>query len=53
MRQAETSVFLCDKSKFGKNAVFNLASLDEVDYLVTDGFVPEHYPRAKREIIVV
>lgn len=53
MRQAETSVFLCDRSKFGKNAVFNLVSLDEVDYLVTDGPVPEHYPRAKRETIVV
>ena len=53
LSRAETAVFLCDKSKFGKSAAFNLAPLSDVDILVTDGPVPQHYPGARRETIVV
>lgn len=52
LQHAGTSVFLCDKSKFGKNAVFNFASLDHVDYMITNGEVPEQYPRVRREVIL-
>ena len=53
MREAGTTVFLCDGSKFGKNSVFNLTSLSEVDYLVTDAVPPAHYPAVKRETVLV
>jgi len=52
LQHADTSVFLCDKSKFGKSSVFNFASLNEVDYMITNGDVPEHYPTARKEIIL-
>ena len=50
MERAGTSVFLCDKSKFGKNAVFNLVSLTQVDYMVTNGDVPGNYPSVRKGI---
>ena len=53
LRHTGTSVFLCDKSKFGKNSVFNLASLNEVDYMITNGKVPNNYPSTKIKTILV
>ena len=50
MERAGTSVFLCDKSKFDKNAVFNLVSLTQVDYMVTNGDVPGNYPSVRKGI---
>lgn len=52
LKNAKTSVFLCDNSKFDKSALFNIVSLSEVDYLVTNGPVPAHYPHAKTETII-
>jgi len=52
MQRAATNVFLCDKSKFGKNAVFNLVPLDQVDYMVTNGPVPAAYPAVRKEILL-
>lgn len=53
LKNAATSVFLCDASKYGKNATYNLASLGDVSYLITNTPPPAHYPRPKKEIIVV
>ena len=51
MHRAGTTVFLCDRSKFGKNAVFNLAPLSEVDYIVTNGPVPAEYPAVRKKVL--
>lgn len=53
LRSAETSVFLCDSSKFGKSAMYNLVPLSAVDYLITDAPVPAHYPRPRQGILQV
>ena len=53
LRNVGTSVFLCDHSKFGKTAVHNLASLSEVDYMITDGPLPESYPAVRKEVVQV
>ena len=53
MKNAKTSVFLCDNSKFDKSAMFNIASLSEVDYLITNGSVPSRYPRVREKAIVI
>lgn len=53
LKNAATSVFLCDDSKFGKSAIFNIASLADVDYLITNAPIPAHYPKVKKEVIVV
>ena len=52
LRQAASSVFLCDRSNFGKNAAFHLAPLGEVDYLISDGPVPESFPAPRKGIIL-
>ena len=52
LRQAASSVFLCDRSKFGKSAAFHLAPLGEVDYLISDGPVPESFPAPRKGIIL-
>jgi len=52
MERAAVNVFLCDKSKFGKNAVFNLAPLSQVDYLVTNGNPPKHYPPVRKKLLI-
>ena len=53
LKNAKTSVFLCDNSKFDKSAIFNIASLSEVDYLITNGSVPSRYPRVREKTIVI
>ena len=53
LKNAATSIFLCDASKYGKNATYNIASLGDVSYLITNTPPPAHYPRPKKEIIVV
>lgn len=50
--RAAVSVFLCDQSKFGKQSVFRIASLETLDYIITDGPLPEHYPRPRRGVIL-
>ena len=53
LRKPITSVFLCDQSKFGKHSVFRVASLETIDYVVSDAPLPSEYPRPRRESIVV
>ena len=53
LRQAASSVFLCDKSKFGKNAAFHLAPLGEVDYLISNSPPPGGFPAPKKGVIPV
>lgn len=36
IKQSAQSVFLCDKTKFGVIAPYNLISMDEADYIVTN-----------------
>lgn len=36
MGRSKKTVFLCDSSKFGESAPYNLAPLDKLDYIVTD-----------------
>ena len=48
-----TSVFLCDSRTFGKRSVFRLASLDMIDYVVTDAPLPEHYPQPRKGLLTV
>ena len=36
LKAAKTKVFLCDSEKFGKTALYRLASMDEVDFAVFD-----------------
>ncbi len=38
LRLSEKSVFLCDRTKFGKIAAYNLMHLDDVDVVITDEF---------------
>lgn len=53
LQNCGTSVFLCDDSKFGKSAVFNLESLSSVDYMITNGMPPAEYPALRKGLILV
>ena len=39
---AETRVFLCDKTKFGKNQPYTLMSLADADWIITDEPLPDY-----------
>lgn len=41
LEQAETKVFLCDKSKYGKHGAYTLAAVSEVDHLILNAPLPE------------
>ena len=47
-----TSVFLCDATKFGKSAVFRIASIEMVDYVVSDAPLPPDFPSPRRDILL-
>lgn len=53
LRKPAASVFLCDQSKFGKQSVFRIASLENLDYVITDAPLPEHYPHPRKGVLVV
>lgn len=53
LKNAGTTIFLCDGSKYGKAATYNIASLADVSYLVTNALPPAHYPRPRKDIILV
>ena len=36
LKHADLSIFLCDSSKLGKNAVFHVANLSDVDMVICD-----------------
>lgn len=53
LKHTGVSVLLCDHSKFGKTSLFNMAPLQDVDYLVTDAApTPEEAP-VRRQVITV
>jgi len=53
LRHTGVSVLLCDRSKFGKTSLFNMAPLTAVDYLVTDARpTPEEAP-VRQQVITV
>ena len=49
---AETSIFLCDRSKLGRHGLHILAPLKDVDCLITDGQLPADMPAPENVIIV-
>ena len=53
LKNVATSVFLCDSSKFGKSALYNIGSIADVDILIADEAPPDHYPKPRRETILV
>lgn len=53
LQKPAVSVFLCDQSKFKKRSIFRIASLDMVDYVISDAPLPPEYPRPRRGAIVV
>ena len=53
MKNALTRVCLCDSSKFGKSALYNMGSIGDVDILITDEEPPAHYPKPRQETILV
>ena len=53
LKNAATSIFLCDSSKFGRSAMYNVAPLSQVNYMITDGAVPSQFPPVKDGVILV
>lgn len=51
--QADTKVFLCDKSKYGKHGAFTLAAVDEVDYLILNAPLPDDISTGNAVITIV
>lgn len=51
LSQAQTKVFLCDKSKFGKRGAFALAPVSDMDYLVLNAPLPDGMDSGKAKII--
>ncbi len=53
LKHTGVSVLLCDRSKFGKTSLFNMAPLRDVDYLVTDAAPTAEEAPVRRQIITV
>lgn len=54
IKHATKKVFLCDSTKFGKNSLFHLCSLNDVDYIVSNHEIPstiraENFPQVLTE----
>ena len=52
LKNAECSVFLCDRSKFDKTAAYVLGSLSDVDYLVTNPPFTSYPCQPRKKIIL-
>ena len=52
LRRSKKTVFLCDSSKFGENAPYNLVPLDKLDYIITDKSDFELSPENHAKIIL-
>ena len=50
IQKARTSVAVCGKDKFSCLMPYTFATLDEVDYLITDGPVPEAFMAAANSV---
>lgn len=46
IRKARTSVLLCDKTKFSRLMPYTFATMDDVDYLISDGALPGDFAKA-------
>ena len=53
LKHTGVSVLLCDRSKFGKTSLFNMAPLQDVDYLVTDAAPAAEEAPVRRQVITV
>ena len=45
IRKARTSVLLCDRTKFSRLMPYTFATMADVDYLISDGALPEGFAR--------
>jgi len=48
IRKARTSVLLCDKTKFSRLMPYTFATMEDVDYLITDGEPPAAFAAAAK-----
>ena len=46
IRKARTKVLLCDKTKFHRLMPYTFATMEDVDYLISDGELPEGFAQA-------
>ena len=46
IKKARTSVLLCDRTKFSRLMPYTFAGLEDVDYLISDGPLPENFAKA-------
>jgi len=53
INQSKKTVFLCDKSKFSLSTPYNLISIKEVDYIITDSSKIKEFLDIKNKIIIV
>ena len=49
IQKARTSVVVCDQAKFSRLMPYTFASLDEVDYLISDSALPEAIDAAAQQ----
>ncbi len=53
MRCAQKTAFLVDKSKLGKKSLFNVASIADVHFYVTDADLPPQFPKPIENTFIV
>ena len=53
INQSKKTVFLCDKSKFSLSTPYNLISIKEVDYIITDSSKIKEFLDIENKIIIV
>ncbi len=53
INQSKKTVFLCDKSKFSLSTPYNLISIKEVDYIITDSSKIKEFLDIENRIIIV
>ena len=46
IRKARTSVLLCDRTKFSRLMPYTFATMQDVDYIISDGPMPDGFARA-------
>ena len=53
INQSKKTVFLCDKTKFSLSTPYNLMSIQDVDYIVTDFTKTNEFLDIENKIIIV
>lgn len=46
MKASQKTIILADSSKFGKRGIGRICSLEDVDQILTDSGIPDHYAKA-------